>query len=139
MTSEPSALKACSKCGETKPLGDFHRQKSGQMGRHSWCRECFNTNARETRKRDYSADQKRRWLLSTRYGLTPQQVEAMMEAQGRVCAICRQPMARVCVDHSHTTGMVRGLLCHGCNIKLPAIEDEAFRESALAYLQRSPR
>lgn len=129
--------KGCSRCGGQKPLSDFHRQPSGERGRHSWCRDCFNAYARETRKRDYSAEQKRRWLLASRYGLTPVEFAAILAAQDGCCAICRAALTKPHIDHDHATGAVRGILCHGCNIKLPAIEDESYRSAAIAYLERS--
>ena len=32
--------KRCTKCGETKPLDEFHRDRSKKQGRRSRCREC---------------------------------------------------------------------------------------------------
>lgn len=41
----------------------------------------------------------------------------LLEHQGGVCAICRKPplSTRLAVDHCHTTGLLRGLLCFRCN------------------------
>lgn len=37
------------------------------------------------------------------------------------CAFCRRlPDKRLVIDHDHYTGLVRGLLCHGCNVKMPS-------------------
>lgn len=77
---------------------------------------------------------KRRWNLKTRYGLTPEQVDSMI-ADG--CGICRRTNAqRWVVDHNHKTGVVRGVLCHRCNVLLGALEDEAFYEAARRWLAR---
>lgn len=83
------------------------------------------------------ASYKRRWNLSTRYGITPEQVDAMRSAQSGVCGICVLPMKRECIDHCHTTGKVRGLLCHRCNITLHALENADYHAKALAYLERT--
>jgi hypothetical protein len=120
----------------SKPLTEFHRQRKGPMGRHSWCKPCFNTRARETRARAYTTEQKQRWNLATRYRLSVAQVQQLHEAQQGLCAICTQPLVKACVDHCHSTGRVRGLLCHRCNVQLPAVEDEAYRQAAMAYLAR---
>jgi hypothetical protein len=60
------AQRPCAKCAVTKPLEDFHRQRSGKHGRHSWCKECCNAYYRVNRKRNYSPEQKRRWHMKTR-------------------------------------------------------------------------
>ncbi len=75
-----------------------------------------------------------------KYGLSAAEVEAMLEAQGGVCAICRTAPA-VHVDHDHATGKVRGMLCFNCNAALGHLRDDPmlFRRG-LRYLaaSRSP-
>ena len=51
-----------------------------------------------------------------RYGLSPKEFLEMLDKQGGHCALCDGPA--VCVDHNHTTGKVRGLLCVPCNLGL---------------------
>jgi hypothetical protein len=72
------------------------------------------------------------------YGITKAQYDALLEAQGGVCALCLRPPGkrRLNVDHDHETGRVRGLLCTICNRILGWIEQEGFLERALPYLQR---
>ncbi len=81
----------------------------------------------------YSADPKTymfRRKLEKFYGITLEQYNEMVEAQGGRCAICNKKPAgtshvsrRLCVDHDHDTGFVRGLLCHQCNVTIGMIED----------------
>ena len=57
------------------------------------------------------------------YGLTPEDYDRMLAAQGGRCAICGTDNPggqgnRLHVDHDHETGRVRGLLCQGCNARL---------------------
>lgn len=75
------------------------------------------------------------------YGLSPSEFEAMLEAQGGVCAICERPNSdgrSLHVDHDHETEAVRGLLCAQCNAGLGIFGDspELVRR-ALAYLDQS--
>jgi len=78
--------------------------------------------------------------LKTRYGISIAQYNAMLEEQGGVCAICgEQPEEeRLCVDHSHATGKIRGLLCRRCNSGLGCYNDELrLTMGASAYLRRA--
>src|SRR5690606_16122139 len=56
-------------------------------------------------------------MVAKTYGLTPAEYDALLEAQGGRCAICRaRPKSkRLAVDHDHGSGAVRGLLCSRCN------------------------
>ena len=58
----------------------------------------------------------------TRYGVNVTEVEAMIASQGNKCKICGEAKKLV-VDHDHTTGIVRGMLCHGCNVGLGLLGD----------------
>jgi hypothetical protein len=76
-----------------------------------------------------------------RYGISPAEYDALLAKQGGACAICRRrAKGRLCVDHCHVTGMVRGLLCHECNGALGWLkDDQASLVAALAYLGALPR
>lgn len=72
------------------------------------------------------------------YGLTPEQFEAMLQAQAGLCLICRRPMSPPAIDHDHATGAVRGLLCRGCNSALGLFQDSPeMLHRAAAYLTNS--
>lgn len=65
------------------------------------------------------------------YGLQPGEYEQRYQAQGGTCAICqfaKGTSKRLAVDHNHTTGAVRGLLCGPCNQFIGRLRDspEAF-------------
>jgi hypothetical protein len=89
-------------------------------------------------KKDYVAEQKRATMLRLRYKLTPEQVAVMKEAQQGCCAICGVGLDTTItnIDHCHTTGKVRGLLCVNCNRGLGAFGDNVRNmEKALEYLK----
>ena len=128
--------KVCAKCGCRKELEMFHRQPSGPLGRHSWCKECANAAQRASRVRNHAPEAKRRWQIYTRYRLTEADVVQLLEKQGGVCGICGFQMRRQCIDHDHKTGVIRGLLCHPCNVALGHIERDGFLDAAVRYLAR---
>ena len=64
--------------------------------------------------------------LVWKYGITQEQYNQKLVEQNGVCAICRQPPKEgklLSVDHNHSTGMVRKLLCQPCNIYLGYIKE----------------
>lgn len=131
--------KACSKCLVTKDAAFFYASGKASDGLASWCKQCANglPRNRDAYARDYSPEQKRRWHLKSRYGITPEQVDEMREAQNGQCAICDINLAslkRVHIDHCHDTKRVRGLLCHRCNIRLGGWDDPVWRARADAYM-----
>ena len=74
--------------------------------------------------------------LKRKYGITLQEYDELLAAQGGGCAICGNPDADN-VDHDHVTGEVRGILCFNCNIAIGHIADEKDRLLlAFAYLDR---
>ena len=66
-----------------------------------------------------------------KYRLAPRDFSRMVELRGGRCAICESP-ARLVVDHCHTTGEPRDLLCDHCNRGLGYFRDnaEALRRAA---------
>lgn len=61
----------------------------------------------------------RRAHLRRKYGITPEDVDAMLKEQGFKCKLCKKPLRSTpFVDHDHKTGRVRGLLCRACNISV---------------------
>jgi nitrate/TMAO reductase-like tetraheme cytochrome c subunit len=77
--------------------------------------------------------------------MEPGDYEKRLAEQGGSCAICHQnrshPLADqlLDVDHCHTTGKVRGILCRSCNIGLGHfMTDPALLRAAADYLERNP-
>ena len=81
----------------------------------------------------------KRHHLKKKYGLTMEQVSGMMINQDHKCAIYDMEFPdeyKVQIDHCHTSGNVRGLLCIECNWLLGKAKDnpETLR-SAAKYLE----
>ena len=88
-----------------------------------------------------SSESQKHHKLKQKYNLTYAEFEAMREAQAHCCASCGEPFTTgpraVSVDHNHSTGMVRDLLCGSCNSTIGfSKENPARLRAAAAYLER---
>lgn len=75
--------------------------------------------------------------LQKEYGLTLMEFKRMYKEQEGCCLICRKEHeeTKLAVDHCHKTGVLRGLLCHRCNMGLGYFGDDAqLLTSAVSYL-----
>jgi len=110
--------------------------------------DCISAKARKhiENYRKNNPDANRNKHYKKRYGITVDQYEAMAKAQNYLCAICGLPESKkrkdgtdsiLAVDHDHTTGAVRELLCVGCNHMLGNIENRNVSLDAIAaYIKR---
>lgn len=114
-------MRVCLDCKKNKPLDEFKKRKVRY--RSHTCNRCA--------------------MLRRMYGINDADYDTLFEAQGGKCAICGsadsgrkgQPLF---VDHDHSTGKVRGLLCWPCNRGLGFLGDDAEGvRKALVYLETS--
>lgn len=93
--------------------------------------------AREWRKAN--PDKAKNANLKSVHGITLKYYLKLRDSQNNSCAICKkhedeEPLA-MAVDHCHTTGKIRGLLCANCNRALGLFKDNRdFLKSAITYL-----
>jgi len=117
--------KTCNKCTTTKALDDFHNKGGGRKA--STCKECFNQHKRNTSKNRPRNFKKYNYSLSA-YNL-------QYTKQGGKCSICTQEFETLSVDHNHTTGEFRGLLCSKCNMGIGLLGDSVVNiDQASLYL-----
>lgn len=154
----------CTKvCGRKKPF--FQQTECPQCGRMksvsaARCRECYDqmrfnlaVTPRYGKNKNYNPETHRVYYLSKRYGLTSEQWDEILRAQGMCCAICRRTESGSSrstwnVDHDHSCSLhgpkqgclrcVRGLLCHYCNSILIGAFESGFLNSAMEYLTNPP-
>ena len=81
--------------------------------------------------------------IKRRYGIDHIEYDRLLIAQNNKCAICgsetneSKKKKRLCVDHNHKTGKVRGLLCDRCNSTLGKINDDiSTLANMISYLNK---
>lgn len=165
-----SRAKTCRICGETKPLEDFYAMVGMRDGHRNECKVCNlaqkqqryeadpgkhiarvqawqhqnkehvnayqrRNNARPERKRRARDAYYRRT-----FGLSADEFDARLGAQGGGCAICGARPERVAslhLDHCHETGEIRGICCSRCNQGLGLFRDDPdLLEAAVRYLRQ---
>ena len=144
-------MRRCTECGETKPLSEFWKDRSKKHGYSAKCKVCKTAIYNLYRKTN-GYDKKRYWKnpdseqerhLRRKYGITLSDYDEMFRSQKGKCAVCgieHSGGKRFDVDHCHSTGVVRGLLCTNCNRMIGHANDDPQRlRSAAQYLESSPR
>lgn len=125
-------MKICSDCKFLKPLDDFGNNARQPDGKHYYCRACTTKKSREWAIRN--PDKVNKHKLKYRYGITPEELEELMDKAGHKCQLCGRK-DKLNIDHCHENGHVRGILCGSCNRALGILGDSVESiERVLAYL-----
>lgn len=147
-------MKACNRCKRRLPLESFDMDRRPGRGPRPHCKECRRQMQRDWRANNVAhLQQKQReryWANPTaererhlvrKYGVDLGGYEHLFKEQHGSCAVCGKRQTRAFdVDHCHTTGRVRGLLCTSCNRMIGHAGDSPDRlEAAAGYLRASRR
>lgn len=141
----------------TKAYRDKHRERVRLQNRE-WSRANKERRAEQKQgyrrvnleqyremNRKYRAANRETLALKQRarvYGLSVEELQALLEAHGGNCGACGDPFPSNSkhrhIDHCHKTGKVRGLLCRACNLAIGNAQDSVRRlEAMIAYLKRA--
>ena len=133
--------KTCSQCQEEKPLSEFNKATKGKYGRRPDCRLCQNKAENAYYSTEKGKEARFKQWLKTRYKLSLDEYNALVAKHDGNCAICNNPPTayfKLYIDHDHTTGKVRGLLCSQCNSLLGmAKENIDTLQAAISYLKEA--
>lgn len=127
-----SGQRPCSKCGEAD-LTKFYYPNGKKK---SICKKCDIEQQKQWQKENPVQHQGRmkRWREANpgyfrkhTYGLSPEEYQAMFEAQFGLCAICGDAPqdGKFHVDHCHSSNVVRSLLCSRCNLMIGMAKDNS--------------
>lgn len=156
---DPNATKRCGRCTATKSILEFPRNRRSADGAGSLCKPCLSDYSKEWWQRDIEKNRARgrvnarrhaekhpdagsrrarKAQLKKAYGLTVEDYERMEAEQAGLCWICHRTCPsgrRLAVDHDHTTGRVRRLLCASCNGGIGQFQHDAdLLARAILYL-----
>jgi len=168
--------KTCTGCGEVKPSSEYHKTTKTRSGLRSRCRACLASEQRDylsrpevkekrratdkiryyrnreaklaKRRANYDPVKVRTEKLLSKYGMTADDFDLVLAAQGGKCGVCASPeprgkQAHWVVDHDHkccpgekSCGQcVRGILCRPCNLAIGNLADDPEKcISAASYL-----
>jgi len=117
-------FKRCTSCKKLLPNNEeyFYKLNKGKdCANRALCIECH-------------AEYQRNYKLVKKYGITVDDYERMYKEQGGKCAICEEKYDSLVVDHCHTTGKVRSLLCNNCNSGFGYFKEDSKRlNNAIKY------
>jgi hypothetical protein len=123
--------KKCYRCKKTKPAAFFTPQSATKDGLACWCKACTSESCTKSNKR-------------RKYGMDEEAIIVMLRQQGNRCKICWTPIIygemknNFHIDHDHSTGVVRSILCPTCNTGLGKFSDDPERVGlGSAYLLRT--
>jgi hypothetical protein len=132
--------KICCKCRYNKEIGCFHKDKNRNDGLQTVCKQCSRLYSQERnakRKEEYKRwyqDNKikvRNYKLKRKFKISISEYNDMFDEQNGLCAICKKSEIKkhngtiqsLAVDHNHSTGKVRALLCSNCNTALGSLKE----------------
>lgn len=113
--------------GKTRPKAECHSERPHRA--KGLCSKCYDKQRAPRIRKQLNGKERKAKNQSKRlrnFRMTKSHHDLLIEYQSNRCAICNSSPLRgesLCIDHSHTTGDVRGLLCHKCNRGLGFFRD----------------
>lgn len=137
----------CKKCGGTLRWKRRSNNCVPCAVEHSRADHKKHLEKRNKAKRSYYAAHREKIIAANKvnrlkrvYNTTPEEVSALLNEQGGKCAICHEVSDKLHIDHCHTHGHVRGLLCKNCNSAIGLLKEKPCNFiSAITYLDRTQK
>ena len=141
--------RSCTKCGEYKAWAEYsYKRATGRKpGYQPRCKTCSLEDTRKWRE-SQSPERLKDLYLRRTYGISYAEYTQRLEEQDYCCAICSRELNTnfgmealspntAVVDHCHTHGHVRGILCNECNRGLGYFKDNVNAlAQAISYLTK---
>jgi len=142
-------MKTCTHCKEAKPREAFHARRGARDGLSSWCKDCKREQQRSlyddpqylkasiARLQAWTRRKHHARYTRGKHGLTIEEARIRVNEAG-CCALCSS-RDTLRIDHDHSTGAIRGVLCNKCNLGLGMFKDDPEVLEAAAHYVRSAR
>lgn len=144
-------MKKCTVCKENKDFSEYFKSQKSKDGYGYRCKPCDKEARADYREnnRERFREVARRKQLKHKYGMSMDEYDALLKRQKGRCGICgtenpcgrkkvRKHLTNFAVDHCHSTGKIRGLLCSSCNRGLGLLGDNwAIIANLRRYLNNS--
>jgi len=132
--------KVCLNCKTEKQLDNFYQFFNKWSDKHYSSARCKPCHQKYKQESPTTARNRKTAKLKLRYGLTYEQWEKMRETENYACMICgiteSEMGKKLDVDHCHSSGKVRGVLCNPCNNVLGVAKDRVeILKAAIDYLE----
>lgn len=130
-------MQICNVCSKLLPISNFEHQRNRPNPRKT-CKQCrYDLEREKERHRQYMRNRRVNdpdavrinWERS-KYGVCKEDLKILN------CQICGSDH-KLCIDHDHSTGKVRGILCMKCNFGISYFNDDPeLLNNAINYLNR---
>lgn len=126
--------KKCVICKEVRDIDLFAKDRSRKDGHQRECKFCRQSRYKNGIDNDRDVTYKRI------FGIDLNTYNEMLKKQAEKCLICKRHQSEVkkrfAVDHCHTTGKIRALLCEDCNLSLGRLrENTEIMLSMIKYVE----
>jgi hypothetical protein len=133
-------MKTCTTCNTEKSLSEFFKDGRNKDKHNRQCKPCFKAyqNKWIDENKDKKAKSNASWYYRTKHNITYEEFIERAAKQNNKCALCSIDLtfdkiqdSKAVMDHCHTTGVKRGVLCYACNLGLGKFKDniEALQKS----------
>jgi hypothetical protein len=116
-----------------------NNEKINQQRRERYAKHIETRRAKDRARWESRKEKAKEYKLQKLYGISLSDWHKLHIEQKGCCAICNDllGLTQINVDHCHTSGIVRGLLCNRCNTLLGnAKDDTQILENAITYLKK---
>jgi hypothetical protein len=138
-------MKVCNTCKVEKPFSEFYTDLRCKDKHVNKCKSCVRVYQKTwvSLNKDKKAKANSTWYYRTTHNITPEEFSERATAQNNKCVLCSVDLTftsvtdtRAVMDHCHSTGVKRGILCYSCNLGLGKFRDNIQTlQNAVDYLK----